>query len=102
MRIFLNNVNDLDFETAVNAEQSNLDLDISEENLNGYSRACELLPRLRFTNVDNVTILFPSNQNGAEEYTEMRSIIFLGAVQGKEVTDMGSFKRVAGKVGEGE
>ena len=58
------------------------------------------LPKLTFSNVENLTIFVPSNHADCD-VTVLRGLIFIGERYG-EVTDMSSFKRVSGKVGEGE
>jgi len=96
MRIFINQTNALDFDTAETGK-SNLDLNIDAKNLTPEGSALEL-PKLKFANVRDITLFFPGN-HGDSDVTDVTQIIFLGMPHGN-VTDMAEFKRVAGKAGE--
>lgn len=53
-----------------------------------------------FANVENITLFIPGNFAESDQ-TILRSLIFIGQTHSAK-TNMAEFKRVAGKIGEGE
>lgn len=98
IRLFINQTNSLDFDKAETGK-STLDCEINQEDGSEVSDAI-LLPKMKFSNVENLTI-FISGIHGGGDVCEIRGIVFLGDTHG-ERTNMSEFKRVQGKVGEGE
>lgn len=97
-RIFLNQTNSLDFDKAESGTPT-LDVNIEKSSCEEKSDAI-MLPKLKFANVQNITIFVPGNSE-EDDVTVLKSLIFIGEPHGAK-TDMGDFKRVQGKVGEGE
>lgn len=98
LRLFINQTNTLDFDKAENGTPT-LDINVNPEDLNKDSDAINL-PKLKFANVTDITVFVPGNADG-DDVTQLKSLVFVGNVHGSR-TDMNEFKRVAGKVGEGE
>ena len=98
LRLFINQTNTLDFDKAESGTPT-LDIDVNSGDLSADSDAINL-PKLKFANVENITVFVPGNADG-DDVTQVKSLVFIGNVHGSR-TDMKEFKRVAGKVGEGE
>lgn len=98
IRIFLNQTNSLDFDKAETGTPT-LDINVEKDSCSETTDAI-MLPKLKFANVENITIFVPGNSE-EDDVTVLKSLIFIGMPHGA-ATDMSSFKRVAGKVGEGE
>ncbi|XP_072173579.1 thioredoxin-like protein 1 isoform X2 [Diadema setosum] len=93
IKLFINLPNTMGFDQAERTSGTQ-ELTITEEELAG-----EIIPLrfVKFQNVSNVTVFVKNNQ-GDEETTRIDYLGFIGA-RGN-TTNMGEFKRVAGKKGE--
>jgi len=96
IRLFINQTNSLDFDKAESGTPT-LDLNVEKSSCLEDSDAINL-PKLKFANVENITIFIPGNSE-EDDVTVLKSLIFIGQTHGAQ-TDMANFKRVAGKVGE--
>jgi len=104
IRILINQVVPLDFDTAENASTSGnkssaFDFDLSKDSLSETTDAINL-PKLKFSQVNNITIFLPSNFN-EDEVTILKRLVLIGQTN-QAKTNMDEFKRVQGQVGEGE
>ncbi|XP_071480233.1 thioredoxin-like protein 1 [Diadema antillarum] len=93
IKLFINLPNTMGFDQAERTSGTQ-ELTITEEELAG-----EIIPLrfVKFQNVSNVTVFVKNNQ-GDEETTRIDYLGFIGART--NTTNMGEFKRVAGKKGE--
>ena len=72
-------------------------VDIEKDHLLDSTPAIEL-PKVKFGNLNNITIFVPGNMSGSD-VTSLKSLILIGQPNG-EKTKMDEFKRVSGKAGE--
>ncbi|ERL89574.1 thioredoxin-like protein 1 [Dendroctonus ponderosae] len=93
VRIFINQPRTLDFDLA-DGSNSVQDLVIPQEDLEGN---LVNLRFVKFQNVQNIQLFIKDNQSGSD-VTQIDHLAFIGSPI--NTTNMGDFKRVAGKKGE--
>jgi thioredoxin len=93
IKLFINLPNTIDFDNATN-NTATQELELTPKDLEGN---VVNLRFVKFQNVQNLQIFVKDNQ-GDEETTRIDNLIILGLPIAS--TNMGEFKRVAGKVGE--
>jgi len=95
VRIFQNHPRTLDFDTAEGGV-STQDLILSPDQLGGQVVGLKFV---KFQQVQNIQIFVKDNQKG-EEITRLDYLSIIGSLN--DSTNMKDFKRLSGKVGEGE
>lgn len=93
MKLFINQPNTLDFDAATN-NLAIQELELKPDELDGK---IVNLKYVNFQNVHNLQIFIVNNQTD-EEVTRIDTLSIIGMPI--STTNMGDFKRVAGKVGE--
>lgn len=94
VRLFINYPGSLDFDKAASM-QSVQDVLVEPRHLGGEALALKFV---KFQNVQTLHLFVQDNQGGGE-VTRLRHLVINGSTIGG-ATDMGQFKRVAGKEGE--
>ncbi|GBM76131.1 Thioredoxin-like protein 1 [Araneus ventricosus] len=94
LKLFINQPRTLDFDQADSSEPVQI-LELKPEDLTGEKPI--LLRYVKFQNVQNLQIFVKDNQTGAET-TRINHLAIIGSTI--SMTNMGDFKRVAGKKGE--
>lgn len=93
MKLFINQPNTLDFDAAT-SNLATQEIELKPEELDGK---VVNLQYVKFQNVHNLQVFVINNQTD-EEVTRIDSLNIIGMPI--STTNMGDFKRVAGKVGE--
>ncbi|XP_045474569.1 thioredoxin-like protein 1 [Harmonia axyridis] len=93
IRLFINQPRTLDFD-QINSFNSVQDLEFKPEELDGTPVNLRFV---KFQNVQNIQVFIKDNQEGGE-VTQIDHLVFIGTPI--TTTNMGDFKRVAGKKGE--
>jgi thioredoxin len=94
VKLFINQPHTLDFDKAEAMEPVEA-FELKPEDLE--AGATVPVRFVKFQNVDNITVFVKDNQSG-DEVTQIEYLGFIGTPQ--STTNMGDFKRVAGKKGE--
>nr|XP_032834740.1 thioredoxin-like protein 1 [Petromyzon marinus] len=94
LKIFINQTRSMDFDEAERCEATQ-SLQLSPEELTEDSSV--QLRYVKFQHVNNVTVFVKDNQGG-EDTTRICYLSFIGTTV--QATNMGDFKRIAGKKGE--
>lgn len=93
IKLFINLPNTIDFDAAM-SNTATQELELTPKDLDGTPVN---LRYVKFQNVQNLQIFVKDNQND-EEITRIDKLVILGLPLA--TTNMGEFKRIAGKVGE--
>ncbi|OWR48655.1 thioredoxin [Danaus plexippus plexippus] len=93
VKVFINQPRTLDFDQAA-GNASIQDLEISSSDLEGNPVPLKFV---KFQSVQNIQLFIKDNQSG-DEVTQIDHLAFYGSPI--STTNMGEFKRVAGKIGE--
>uniref|UniRef100_T1J4J0 PITH domain-containing protein n=1 Tax=Strigamia maritima TaxID=126957 RepID=T1J4J0_STRMM len=94
LKIFINQPKTLDFDQAIKMEPTQ-QVELSKKDL--LEGNIVPLRFVKFQNVQNLQVFFKDNQNGSD-VTRIDHLCFIGSPL--STTNMGDFKRVAGKKGE--